>query len=72
MEKLKSIKKILFDMDNDLTAAECAIVKGKFQSVQLFDDFQQRKQNFKKYITGKVAALCQKFYSIILLKLKRS
>ena len=29
MENLKSIKKILFDMDNNLTEAECAIEKGK-------------------------------------------
>ena len=48
MEKLKSIKKILFDMDNDLTAAECAIVKGKFQSVQLYDDFSTEKTEFQK------------------------
>ena len=29
MENLKSIKKILFDMANNLTEAECAIEKGK-------------------------------------------
>lgn len=48
MENLKSIKKILFDMDNNLTEAECAIEKGKFQSVQLYNDFSTEKTEFQK------------------------
>ena len=48
MENLKSIKKILFDMDNNLTEVECAIEKGKFQSVQLYNDFSTEKTEFQK------------------------
>lgn len=48
MENLKSIKKILFDMDNNLTEAECAIEKGKFQSIQLYNDFSIEKTEFQK------------------------
>ena len=48
MENLKSLKKILFDMDSNLTEAECAIEKGKFQSVQLYNDFSTEKTEFQK------------------------
>lgn len=48
MENLKSIEKILFDMDSNLTSAECAIEKGKFQSIRLYDDFSTEKTEFQK------------------------
>lgn len=35
-------------MDNNLTEAECAIEKGKFQSVQLYNDFSTEKTEFQK------------------------
>ena len=35
-------------MDSNLTEAECAIEKGKFQSVQLYNDFSTEKTEFQK------------------------
>ncbi len=48
MENLKSIEKILFDMDSDLASAECAIEKGKFQGIRLHDDFSTEKTELQK------------------------
>lgn len=48
MENLKSIEKILFDMDSNLASAECAIEKGKFQSIRLYDDFSTETTEFQK------------------------
>lgn len=39
MENLKSIKKTLIDADDNLSEAEIAIEKCKFQGTQMCDDF---------------------------------
>lgn len=48
MENLKSIKDVLMNMDGELTRAECAIEKGKFQNARLYDELSMKKTDYEK------------------------